>query len=142
MPRKITCLSNGTSCSFYYRPQTKFAKVMFSQVSVCPWGVCAPLHAGIHPPDQRQTPPSQCMLGYGQLVSGTHPTGMHSCNKCVYHLPDQKYKHYNLFLSLPNCLGPHISDPTYIFNLPELPPALTLAIGSQSRFICIPSLVP
>ena len=23
----------------YYRPQEKFAKVMFSQVSVCPWGV-------------------------------------------------------------------------------------------------------
>ena len=36
---------------FYYRPQTKFAKVMFSQVSVCPWReVSAPLHAGIHPP--------------------------------------------------------------------------------------------
>ena len=59
----------------YYRPQTKFAKVMFSQVSVCPQeGVCHPLgrprqadipwadtpcpvHAGIHPP-------AQCMLGY------------------------------------------------------------------------------
>ena len=24
--------------SSYYRPQTKFAKVMFSQVFVCPWG--------------------------------------------------------------------------------------------------------
>ena len=40
------------SCCFY-RPQTKFAKVMFSRVSVwgsLPWGL------GIHPPrDQRQT---------------------------------------------------------------------------------------
>ena len=42
---------------YHYRPQTKFAKVMFSQVSFCPrGGVSAPLHAGIHPPDQRQTP--------------------------------------------------------------------------------------
>ena len=31
-----------------------------------------PAHAGIHPP-------AQCMLGYGQQVGGTHPTGMHSC---------------------------------------------------------------
>ena len=37
-----------------YRPQTKFAKVMFSQVSVCPQGGSAPLHAGIHP--QADTP--------------------------------------------------------------------------------------
>ena len=65
----------------YYRTQTKFAKVMFSQVSVCPHkGVSAPLHAGIHPPGQ--TPPSaQCMLGYGQQAGGTHPTGMHSCSE-------------------------------------------------------------
>ena len=24
-------------------------------------------------------PPAQCMLGYGQQVSSTHPTGMHTC---------------------------------------------------------------
>ena len=30
---------------------------MFSQVSVCPWGVSIPLHAGIHNWDQRQTSP-------------------------------------------------------------------------------------
>ena len=34
----------------FYRPQTKFAKVMFSQVSVCPRGV-----EGLLP---------HCMLGY------------------------------------------------------------------------------
>ena len=40
-----------------YRPQTKFAKVMFSQVSVCPQGMALPpLHAGIHPPGQTATP--------------------------------------------------------------------------------------
>ena len=37
----------------------------------------------VHPPGQVHllpgTPPWQCMLGYGQQVSGTHPTGMHSC---------------------------------------------------------------
>ena len=61
----------------YYRPQTKFAKVMFSQVSVCPLGgggwvvlcvsasgpgggdVC---HTHTRPPGQ--IPPAQCMLGY------------------------------------------------------------------------------
>ena len=30
-------LSLGCFCSHYYRPQTKFAKVMFLQVFVCPW---------------------------------------------------------------------------------------------------------
>ena len=79
-----------TSISWFvydiHHPQTKFAKVMFSQVSVCPRGVSAPLHAGIHPwPDTPPgktslgRPPMQCMLGYGQQAGGTHPTGMHSC---------------------------------------------------------------
>ena len=29
------------------------------------------------------TPPPQCMLGYGQQVGGTHPTGMHCCSLYV-----------------------------------------------------------
>ena len=54
-------------------------------------GVSEPLHAGIHPPGLEadtpippgrdplaDTPPMQCMLGYGQQVGGTPPTGMHS----------------------------------------------------------------
>ena len=41
----------------FHHPQTKFTKVMVSQVSVCPRGLSTPLHARIHPPDQRQTPP-------------------------------------------------------------------------------------
>ena len=82
---------------------------MFSQVSVCPKGESGLLHAGIHPPGQTPPwadtplgrhplwadttpwadtpwadtplgrPPAQCMLGYGQQVGGTHPTGIHSC---------------------------------------------------------------
>ena len=57
----------ATHCScqksvIYYRPQTRFAKVMFSQVSVCPQGgaggVCAPMHVGIHPP-WAGTPPGR-----------------------------------------------------------------------------------
>ena len=41
----------------FYRPQTRFGKVMFSQVSVCPQGgVSAPLHAGIQTPRQAQSP--------------------------------------------------------------------------------------
>ena len=76
-----------------YRPQMKFAKIMFSQVSVCPrgggGGVCPLPHCMLgHPPGRHQsgqippgrhTPPVQCMLGYGQQADGTHPTGMHSC---------------------------------------------------------------
>ena len=37
----------------FYRPQTKFAKVMFSQVCLSGGGgVSSPLHAGIHAPDR------------------------------------------------------------------------------------------
>ena len=39
---------------------------------------------GQTPPPPRQTPPTQCMLGYGQQASGTHPTGMQSCS--YYHM--------------------------------------------------------
>ena len=58
-------IMNG--CNNFYCPQTKFAKVMFSQVSVCP-------------PPGRHTPPADT-TGYGQQAGGTHPTGMHSCDK-------------------------------------------------------------
>ena len=87
-------------CSVHnYRPQTKFAKVMFSQVSVCPRGGvglwsqgggvgCLPhppgqtppwadTPLGKHPPGRH--PPAQWMLGYGQQAGGMHPTGTHSC---------------------------------------------------------------
>ena len=37
----------------------------------------------VHPPGRTPwsvTPPGpQCMVGYGQQVGGTHPTGMHTC---------------------------------------------------------------
>ena len=58
----------------YYRPQTKFAKVMFLHVSVCPRGG---VPGGV--PPWAGTPSPQCMLGYGQQAGGTHPTGMYSC---------------------------------------------------------------
>ena len=73
---------------YIYRPQTKFAKVMFSQVSVCPQrggGVSAsgPKGCGRRPPDQCMlgyTSPSPVdTTGYGQQAGGTHLTGMHSC---------------------------------------------------------------
>ena len=56
----------------YYRPQTKFAKVMFLHMSVCPRGeVSTPLHAGIHqPPLGRNTP-------LGRQPLGRHPLGRH-----------------------------------------------------------------
>ena len=63
---------------YFYRPQTKFAKVMFSQVSVCPGGevgggVFAPLHAG--------TPPS------GQTPPGRHPPLCSACWNTVNKRP-------------------------------------------------------
>ena len=93
---------SGYATSLYYRPQTKFAKVMFLHVSVCPRG------RGVHgqvpphrpgsppgpgtpprpgtPPWTRYTPrlfthpPRAVHAGrYGQQAGGTHPTGMHSC---------------------------------------------------------------
>ena len=89
---------------------------MFSQVPVCPHrGVSAPLPAGIHPPDQRQTPPgadtppgpeADTPLGpdtppavhavrYGQQAGGTHPTGMHTCFKIFNSYSFKSYE--NLF---------------------------------------------
>ena len=83
--------------SCYYRPQTKFAKVVFSQVSVCPQGggledcMLGYTHPGQTPPP-RQTPPwaDTTVLGrhpsrwavhawIDQQASATLPTGMHSC---------------------------------------------------------------
>ena len=46
--------------------------------SVCPHGgVCHPPWADTPWADTHS--PVQCMLGYGQQVGGTHPTGIHSC---------------------------------------------------------------
>ena len=93
----------------HYRPQTKFAKVMF--LSVCPstgggggegsvclwsWGMTAtPSPLSTHPLPSAcwdtHTPLSsacwdththtlvQCMLRYGQQAGGTHPIGMRVC---------------------------------------------------------------
>ena len=60
---------------------SSFAKVMFSQVSVCPQGgVYTPWQAGTAPwadtPLPGQTPPPQQTA---TAVYGTHPTEMHSC---------------------------------------------------------------
>ena len=106
---------NSCNC---YRPQTKFAKVVFSQVSVCPQvvgvgGVCPIACWGTHasPPGPEVDtpwadttwadippvhagihPPTQCMLGYGQQACGTHPTGMHSCSVNFSSLPHNTHK--------------------------------------------------
>ena len=73
-------LKHRLHCCFY-RPQTKFAKAMFSQVSVCPRGrrrVCLPgihiLH-GTHnpPPPKACTPPR-----HTQPSRHAHTSGMHA----------------------------------------------------------------
>ena len=90
-------------CKFlsYYRPQTKFAKVMFLHLSVIlltgggGGGVCPSACWDAPPQDQRQTPPHRGQRQahttpgavhagrYGQQAGGTHPTGMHSCSQKV-----------------------------------------------------------
>ena len=55
----------------FYRPQTKFAKVMFSQVFVCPWG-------GMHVMPSRHA----CPLGT-HAPRHTHPQGMHAPLACM-----------------------------------------------------------
>ena len=85
----------------YYRPQTKFAKVLFSQVSVCPGGTCVPFtpchehptvdrhpppctpcracHPAMHAPCHTCPPPRTTLTTCGQWAGGMHSTGMHSC---------------------------------------------------------------
>ena len=95
--------------SLYYRPQTKFAKVMFLHLSVILFtGGCMPqcmmgythlvadtpsppgadIPGNRHPPGadtpHRSRPPqgrhsSAQFRRYGQQAGGTHPTGMHTC---------------------------------------------------------------
>ena len=67
------CLVLATMCDihvYFYHPQTQFAMVMFSQVSVCPQGRSAPLHAGIQTP-QTGTPP------WAGTPPGTSPGQVH-----------------------------------------------------------------
>ena len=86
-------LCHSLSLNYFYRPQTKFAKVMFLHVSVCPrvGGVPGQVPPGqVHPPWAGTSPragtlfPPQCMLGYGQQAGGTHPTGMYSCSVSIF----------------------------------------------------------
>ena len=74
---------------FYYRPQTKFAKIVFTPVCLSTGGclargvsrptpgggVQAHTGGGVSQHALRLTPPQQMTAAAG----GTHPTGMHSC---------------------------------------------------------------
>ena len=89
--RKSECVLMRNYC---YRPQWSCGKVMlYTCLSFCheegglphdppghtPPGQTPTLWADTHPQSRhpsRQTPPAQCMLGYGQQAGGTHPTGM------------------------------------------------------------------
>ena len=65
----------------FYRPQRSWGKVIFLHPSVILFTGGGVWHT--RPPGQTllraDTPPGQCMLGYGQQAGGTHRTGMHSC---------------------------------------------------------------
>ena len=70
-----------------YRSQTKFAKVMFSQVSVCPQQGCVAdtPPAQVHPPRQTHPPPrAGTPPADGQQAGGMNPTGIQSCfQQCI-----------------------------------------------------------
>ena len=80
---------------FYYHPQTKFVKVMFSQVSVCPQGGClshcmlgyTPGTRGRHPLPPGQTPPAQCMLGYTHTHTHMRSACWDTVNKRALRIP-------------------------------------------------------
>ena len=59
----------------HYRPQTKFAKVIFSHVSVCPWGggVCPIACWDTHLPET-SAPTDHCSPG-ADTPPGAHPPG-------------------------------------------------------------------
>ena len=59
----------------YYRPQTKFAKVMFSQVSVCPQGGVPP--GQVHPLG-RYTPQGRDTPWAGTPPRQVHPPGRYT----------------------------------------------------------------
>ena len=104
----------------YYRLQTKFEKVIFLHVSVCPQGAVPGQEPtlgrytppGRYPPGQvpplgRYTPgqvhpPEAVHAGrYGQQAGGTHPTGMHSCLNCC--LPPLVLNRQNLSFCVEVC---------------------------------------
>ena len=62
-PRMVKSGPYASYWNAFYRPQTKFVKVMFLHLSVSHSvhrGLSASVHAGIHPPG-RHPPPAQCM---------------------------------------------------------------------------------
>ena len=85
---------NGFSTTSFCRPQTKFAKVMFSQVSVCPWGrgVCLPrgvvvvVVADTHHPRQTPRADTTCPPGRHHLPPGQTPPGQ-TVNKRAVRIP-------------------------------------------------------
>ena len=72
---------------YYYRPQTKFAKVMFSQVSVCPRREGACMAGGMRGRGMCRADGGGGMHGgageSATAASGTHLTGMHSCLRSI-----------------------------------------------------------
>ena len=75
----------------YYRPQTKFAKVMFLHLCVSHsvhGGVCLSACWDTTTPPSRHPPPCPVHAArYGQQAGGMHPTGMESC----YNLKSNSY---------------------------------------------------
>ena len=67
--------TNEGRCCIITARKPSCGKVMFLQVSV----ILLTGDGGTCPIACWDTPPVQCMLGYGQQTGGTHPTGMQSC---------------------------------------------------------------
>ena len=101
---------------YYYGPQSKFAKAMFSQVSVCPqgsvclWsrGVCVadtPLSADT--PLGRHTPKAGTPLG--RYSPGRHPCGRHTLkqtvNKRVVRIPRECILVSSIYIEIRTGIG-------------------------------------
>ena len=71
----------------FYRPQTKFAKIMFSQVSVCPqWGGGHAWQRGVHGREDMHGE-GVCMAGGGACMAG----GMCGRGTCMACMPPCRY---------------------------------------------------
>ena len=121
--RRYTLFSYIAQYCHFYRPQTKFAKVMFLHLSVSHsvhggacvvvggmcmagggrhawWGVCmvGVCMAGGHACHTHPLPTLRDTVG--QCAGGTHPTGMHSCLKKWLWFILERTKFHVIFHSL------------------------------------------
>ena len=91
-----------TKYSFNYRPQRSWAKVIFSQASVCPQGGSASLHAGMppprtRPPGSRHSPGPDPPPPGADTPPGADPPSQEA-DSSIWSMSGQYASHWNAFL--------------------------------------------